>query len=267
MYRRKLIFLLLLAGVAGAKEGLPLISNEARHCAKPQVCLSLSVMSLDSPDKALNSYADGLLNLAFDDISPYNFKSLNQAGLESWLQHAAKELELDKDDPLDTDYSYGYELSQAGESAHYRVLDLDTSACLGGAHCGGNANYFVLPKTGELRVLALDDILLPNQRGRLDELLKAAAARYMQGDEPGEPITLGADDKWRWASDDWRLDREGLIFRYGTGQLDGYAGGLPELLLTKEQLRDIVKPEILAECDSWQSQEPGPITPKPQWRD
>lgn len=66
MRRLKLMLLGLLAGGARA-EGLGLISNEARHCVKPELCASVSITSLASPDLALNGYADGLLSPAGAD--------------------------------------------------------------------------------------------------------------------------------------------------------------------------------------------------------
>ena len=265
----RLILLLALAGNAAA---LPLISNEAQYCAKPQVCLELTVTGIDSPDPALNRYGDGLLFTALDGFAPDGSaavcrpKGLDKPGLEKRLRRLARELELEQFEPRDPAYSYDYDLSQVGESANYRVLDLSYGECLGGAHCNGGSDFYVLPKAGELRALGLDDILLPQQRPRLEELLKQAAASYLQEDSK-EAVELGAEDRWQWYSGDWRPAQEGLIFRYGTGQLDGYAGGMPELLISKEQLRGVIKPEILAECDSWQSQERGKMSDRPRWRD
>ncbi len=263
--------LILLLALAGNATALPLISNEAQYCAKPQVCLELTVSSIDSPDPALNRYGDGLLFDALDSAPDSSTavcrpEGLDKPGLEKRLRSLARELELAQFEPRDPAYSYDYDLSQVGESANYRVLDLSYGECLGGAHCNGGSDFYVLPKAGELRALGLDDILLPNQRPRLEELLKQAAASYLQEDSK-EAVELGAEDRWQWYSGDWRPAREGLIFRYGTGQLDGYAGGMPELLISKEQLRGVIKPEILAEGDSWQSQERGKMSDRPQWRD
>ena len=43
--------------------------------------------------------------------------------------------------------------------------------------------------------------------------------------------------------------------------------GMPEVLVPTAELKDVVKPEILAELDSWQNQQPGEAVAKPQWRD
>ena len=53
----RLILLLALAGNAAA---LPLISNEAQYCARPQVCLELTVTGIDSPGHCPGRLRGGL---------------------------------------------------------------------------------------------------------------------------------------------------------------------------------------------------------------
>ena len=59
------------------------------------------------------------------------------------------------------------------------------STYLGGAHGMYGSSFHVLPKAGELRRLTLDDILLPGQRQKLDQLQKQAFERALKADGYG----------------------------------------------------------------------------------
>lgn len=274
MYRQKLIVLLLLAGLARA-DGLPLISNEAKHCLKPNICATVSVSSIASPDPALNAYADNLMNGPDDTATAktYRFDKWDKAGLEAWIRRVARE-ELSADEEPNNDYTFDYVVSQVGESAHYRVLDFNLNTYTGGAHGMSSSRFYVLPKAGELKAVALEDILLPNQRAKLDALQQQAFTRWLKTDEAGGMGPMddeGVKEHFETfpftANANWRPDKKGLLFRYDPYEIGPYAMGMPEVLVPTAELKDVVKPEILAELDSWQNQQPGEAVAKPQWRD
>ncbi len=269
---QKLLPLLLLAPLAAA-ESLPLISNEAKHCLKPDICATVSVTSINSTDPALNKFADGLLNSAADGETAelYHFDKLDKAGLEAWIKRIAT-AELDAATVPNNDYSFDYVISQVGESDHYRVLRFFIRSYTGGAHGIASAQFYVLPKSGELKPVKLDDILLPHQRGRLDKLQEENFRRWLSSDG-GEAGPLNEKELKEHfanfpftANDNWRFDKRGLRFQYGQYEIAPYAMGMPEILVPTAQLTDVVKPEILQELASWQEQEAGEAQPQPQWR-
>lgn len=260
MQRSKLMLLGLLAGGARA-EGLGLISNEARHCVKPELCASLSITSLASPDPALNGYADGLLGPAGADA----FTRLDQAGLVAWLQR----LTADEADGETSNLSYvfDYSVKQLGESAHHRVLKVERYDYTGGAHGLVSVQFHVLPKAGPLRALNLEDILLPGQRDRLEERHRRAIIRLLDAEDGHAPRPPEKELRALFdAAGHWRFDRRGLLFQYNNYDLAAYRVGLPEILVPTAVLDGIIRPEIRAELESWQEQEPGPVVLKPQWR-
>ena len=273
MYRQKLIILLLLAGLARA-DGLPLISNEAKHCLKPNICATVSITSIDSPDPALNAYADRLIDISpiTDNPDKYRLDRWDKAGLVAWIRRIAQE-ELSADEEPKNDYVFSGTVSQVGESAHYRVLNVQAYSYSGGNHGMASSRFYVLPKAGELKAVALEDILLPNQRAKLDALQQQAFTRWLKSGEAnmGPLDDEGVKEHFETfpftANANWRPDKKGLLFRYDPYEIGPYAMGMPEVLVPTAELKDVVKPEILAELDSWQDQQPGEAVAKPQWRD
>ncbi len=267
MYRQKLIVLLLLAGLARA-DGLPLISNEAKHCLKPNICATVSVSSIASPDPALNAYADNLMNgpAATATALTYPFDKWDKAGLEAWTRRVAQE-ELRLDEERYADYTFDYEVSQVGESAHYRVLKFKLNTYTGGAHGMSSSRFYVLPKAGALKAVALEDILLPNQREKLDALQQQLFTRWLMDSLDDEGVKEHFKNFPFTANANWRLENDGLLFHYDTYEIGPYDMDMPVMLVPTAELKDVVKPEILAELDSWQDQYPDEVVAKPQWRD
>ena len=272
MYRQKLLPLLLLAQLATA-ESLPLISNEAKHCLKPDICATMSITSINSADPALNKFADGLLNRAADAETAelYHFDNLDKAGLEAWIKRIAT-AELNAATVPNNDYSFDYVISQAGESDHYRVLRFFIRIYDGGAHENTIVRFYVLPKAGELKLVELKDILLPKRRCQLDKLQEENFRRWLSSDG-GEAGPLNEQELKEHfttfpfiANENWRFDKQGLRFQYNPYEIAGYSMGSPEILVPTAQLTDVVKPEILRELASWQEQEAGEAQPQPQWR-
>ena len=196
---------------------------------------------------------------------------MDKAGLETWIKRIAT-AELDAATVPNNDYSFDYVISQTGESDHYRVLRFFIRSYTGGAHGIASAQFYVLPKSGELKPVKLDDILLPHQRGRLDKLQEENFRRWLSSDGGDMGPMNEKELKEHFANfpftanDNWRFDKRGLRFQYGQYEIAPYAMGMPEILVPTAQLTDVVKPEILQELASWQEQEAGEAQPQPQWR-
>ncbi len=256
MYRQKLITLLLLAGLAGAAD-LSFIKNTARHCPQKDQCVAtVEIRSINSVDQALNDYADKILR----EAGP---QRLDQAGLEAWLQ---KNADADGSDDGEATPSFFFEVEPLGETAHYRVLQFSKHVPDDTIRGMDYATFHVLPKEGELKPLPLAEILLPNQRAQLDELQKQNLVAGREKKE-AEEYLKSYDFK---AGDNWRPDAKGLIFSYDTSEIAPQAQGPQEILVPKEQLKDIVRPEFLKELDSWQKFEwdksMGEPVLKKEWR-
>lgn len=259
MYRHKLITLLLLAGWAGAAD-LHFIKNTAHHCPQKDQCLAtVEIRSINSADKALNDYADKILREGADGL-----QSLDQAGLEAWLQKNADEVSAGDDGEATPTFFFAVE--PLGETAHYRVLQFSKHVPDDTLRGMDYASFHVLPKEGELKPLPLAEILLPNQRAKLDELQKQNLVAGREKKE-AEEYLKSYDFK---AGDNWRPDAKGLVFSYDTSEIAPQAQGPQEILVPKEQLKDIVRPEFLKELDSWQEFEwdksMGEPVLKKEWR-
>ena len=261
---RSLLALAVCATAAVHAEPLPLISNDAKYCVKPDVCDTVIVTAINSPDAALNAYADSLFNSAYADslfntetAAEYRFTGFDHAALEAWITRVGKEELGDGEDVPNNDYSHDYGVTQIGETAHYRQLEFIVSTYLGGAHGMYGSSFHVLPKAGELRRLTLDDILLPGQRQKLDQLQKQAFERALKADGYGSGAMSDAEIKELYdtfpftANDNWRFDSKGLVFQYAPYEITPYSLGAPE---------------ILAELPSWQRYDAGKAEKRPQWR-
>lgn len=261
-----------LVGTAHA-EPLPLISNDARYCLKPDACVTVIVTAINSPDAKLNAYADSLLRgeQAEDTPADYHFTGFDHAALEAWLKRIAKSELGDADEPPN-DYSFDYGITQIGESAHYRLLDFSVSTYTGGAHGMHSSSFHILPKKGALRRLTLDDILLPGQRQKLDNLQKQAFERTLKTDGYGSGAMNDAEIRKLYdtfpfsANDNWRFDSKGLVFHYDPYEITPYSLGEPEILVPTTELQGVIKPDILAELPGWQRYDSGIAEKRPQWR-
>ena len=276
---RSLLALAVCATAAVHAEPLPLISNDAKYCVKPDVCDTVIVTAINSPDAALNAYADSLFNSAYADslfntetAAEYRFTGFDHAALEAWITRVGKEELGDGEDVPNNDYSHDYGVTQIGETAHYRQLEFIVSTYLGGAHGMYGSSFHVLPKAGELRRLTLDDILLPGQRQKLDQLQKQAFERALKADGYGSGAMSEAEIKELYdtfpftANDNWRFDSKGLVFQYAPYEITPYSLGAPEILVPTAELHGIIKPDILAELPSWHRYDAGKAEKRPQWR-
>ena len=145
------------------------------------------------------------------------------------------------------------EWSLGGYTPNYAVFRHDTWEFACGPHGNGNTELFVLKRgAAHPQPVKLDNILLPNQKARLANLLKAAYVKYLtERGRDSEQETLeyvnGQFGNGFQITNDWRFDKNGLTFEYDIGELGTYVEGGPELTISVKDLQGIIKPEILRE--------------------
>ena len=148
--------------------------------------------------------------------------------------------------------------SLGGYTPNYAVFRHDTWEFACGPRGNGNTELCVLNRgTAHPQPVKLDNILLPNQKARLANLLKAAYVKYLterdsdSEQKASEQETLeyvnGRFGNGFQITDNWRFDKNGLTFEYDIGELGTYVEGGPELTISVKDLQGIIKPEILRE--------------------
>ena len=154
------------------------------------------------------------------------------------------------------------EWSLGGYTPNYAVFRHDTWEFACGPRGNGNTELFVLKRgTAHPQPVKLGNILLPNQKARLANLLKAAYVKYLT--ERGSDSEQKASEQEvleyvnsRFGNgfqitNDWRFDKNGLTFDYDIGELGTYVEGGPELTIPVQDLQGIIKPEILRESEHY----------------
>ena len=154
------------------------------------------------------------------------------------------------------------EWSLGGYTPNYAVFRHDTWEFACGPRGNGNTELFVLKRgTAHPQPVKLDNILLPNQKDRLANLLKAAYVKYLM--ERGSDSEQKASEQEvleyvnsRFGNgfqitNDWHFDKNGLTFDYDIGELGTYVEGGPELTIPVKDLQGIIKPEILRESEHY----------------
>ena len=161
--------------------------------------------------------------------------------------------------PCALDYVDTLELE--GYTPNYAVFGHEDWGYVCGAHGSGVYTLTVLKRgIANPKPLKLDDILLPNQEGKLTHLLKEAYVKYL--------VELGEDDEKSArkyiveyngndfsATENWRFDKNGLTFLYQSNEIGAYSLGRPELTIPTKDLQGIVKPEILKESEYYKGAE------------
>ncbi len=263
----------LMMATAGAAP-LPLISNTATHpLPDSKACIDLKVLSVDSDDPALNRFTDTLLE---DEIAEkFGF---DRAGLRQWLDkdERARMLEggpLPKPrewPPSKRCRSYEISLVQTGEGAHYRHLHHFESANHSRFHKFDRYQEYVIPKAAPFAVLTLQDITRPGREQQLEEIQQRVFRRQLRPEnhhaaELEEKIKTGA----HFQVIAWRPTRDGLVFDFSKGLQHGHEW----VTVPAAELKDVLRPEFLAELAGWQETEPErdeadeyKATPKPNWR-
>lgn len=154
---------------------------------------------------------------------------------------------------------FSNEWSLEGYTPNYAVFKNEVWEYQCGPHGNGTSSLTVLKRgAANPQSLKLEDILLPDQKAKLAQLLKDAYVQYLMeraGDsnekETREYVTNEFDSDFQVTSD-WTFDKKGLIFDYDIGELGSYAEGGPELTIEVKNLQGIIKPEILNEIEYYQ---------------
>lgn len=124
----------------------------------------------------------------------------------------------------------------------------------GAAH-GMPSRYFRVLDTTTRQAIALDEILVSgqDQKKQLEKLQYQAIEDYFITFLDMNQAEVAQQNKlfnFR-TSEDWRPAKEGLVFGYGAYEIGPYVIGMPEVLVKKEDLHNIVQPEILKRLDTW----------------
>ena len=113
---------------------------------------------------------------------------------------------------------------------------------MGGAHGLGTTNFYVFDMANK-KQLMLEDVLLPNQKDRLSQLVKAQFSEQLKA-EKIDPKTHF--QSWPFfLTANYSFGREGMTFLYQPYDLAFYAFGAPKVTIGYAQLSGIVKPEYL----------------------
>ena len=150
-------------------------------------------------------------------------------------------------------------LELEGYTPNYAVFGEEDWSYLCGAHGNGTHSLTVLKRgVANPDSLKLDDILLPNQKAKLTQLLKEAYVKYEIGNDGVSEKDVreymeGFNAEGFHAPDDWRFGKNGLVFLYQLNEIGGYVDGRPELAIPIKDLQGIVKPEILREAAKYRA--------------
>lgn len=264
----------LMMATAGAAP-LPLISNTATHpLPDSKACIDLKVVSVDSDDPALNKFTDRLLEKEIAEKF-----SFDRAGLKEWLDKDERDRMLKGGPapkprewpPRKRCRSHEISLVQTGEGAHYRHLHRFENANHSRFHKFDRYQEYVIPKAAPFAVLKLQDITLPGREQQLEQIQQRAFRRQLRPEnhpdaaELEEKIKTGA----HFQVIAWRPTRDGLVFDFSKGLQHGHEW----VTVPAAELKEVLKPEFLAELAGWQETKPErdeadayKATPKPNWR-
>ena len=164
-----------------------------------------------------------------------------------------RKLSKDGGYPCALDYVDTLELE--GYTPNYAVFGQEDWEYTCGAHGNGVHTLTVLKRgIANPKPLKLNDILLPNQEGKLTHLLEEAYVKYLKEnsddteEEARNYISGYNSDKFS-ATENWRFDKNGLTFLYQSYEIGAYVLGRPEFTIPTKDLQGIVKPEILKEAE------------------
>lgn len=217
-------------------------------------CHELSVAYPQTGDKTLDAWALATIKQSVGS------KDLSAAGLKKFLSKNGDVVETNKSNqalgkdeyPCALDFIRTLELE--GQTPQYAVFGHEEWEYTCGAHGNGSHGLFVL-KRGDAKAkpLGLKDILLPKQKAKLVALQKEGYIKYLQ-----QSAEYSAQDARAYVdeynsegfkgTDNWRFAKGGLVFLFQSYEIGAYALGRPEVFLSNQQLKGIVKPEILREA-------------------
>lgn len=106
----------------------------------------------------------------------------------------------------------------------------------------GSINYFVFDMI-ESRQLTLDDILLPNTKEKLENMVKE---KFFNALKKGKVDIKKHEKKWSFfLTKNFIFTKDGIKFLYQPEQITPYNMGMPEFVIGYADLKNIVKPEYL----------------------
>nr|WP_314487868.1 RsiV family protein [uncultured Kingella sp.] len=235
-------------------------------------CHELSVAYPQTGDKTLDAWALATIKQSVGS------KDLSAAGLKKFLSKNGDVVETNKSNqalgkdeyPCALDFIRTLELE--GQTPQYAVFGHEEWEYTCGAHGNGSHGLFVL-KRGDAKAkpLGLKDILLPKQKAKLVALQKEGYIKYLQ-----QSAEYSAQDARAYVdeynsegfkgTDNWRFAKGGLVFLFQSYEIGAYALGRPEVFLSNQQLKGIIKPEILREAAQYQVS-PEILRQEKEWRD
>ena len=168
---------------------------------------------------------------------------------------------LGKDDGSPCALDYVDTLELEGYTPNYAVFGQEDWEYTCGAHGNGVHTLMVLKRgIANPKPLKLDDILLPGQKAKLTHLIKEAYVKYLAESRDGDEksarkyiVEYNGNDFS--ATENWRFDKNGLMFLYQSYEIGAYVLGRPELTIPTKDLQGIVKAEILKESEHYKGAE------------
>lgn len=129
-----------------------------------------------------------------------------------------------------------------GHTGSLELFSINGYRYMGGAHGVGFVLYQVL-NTETQKMISLDDILLSNKKEKLTKLAKAEFANFLKrADTSLEENANYAEFK---LTDNFTFTKDGLRFLYQPYEITPYAMGMPELTISYDKLKGVIKSEYI----------------------
>ncbi len=185
----------------------------------------------------------------------------NQKGGSDWQKfiqyHADLSVNVDSSDGYVSTQDVSVGVSLQGQDNQWLALEVTPYTYYRGAAHGMPSRYFNVLDLNNEKIVMLDDILLKGQQVKEDlqaAQYQAAKQYFMQNADMSEADVeqqLTSEMFGFHLSEDWRPVKGGLVFGYGAYEIAPYAMGLPEIFVPSDQLKKILKPEVLKQLANW----------------
>lgn len=162
-------------------------------------------------------------------------------GLQKLITENKELMEMtdDRNTPL---IAISVEPKYIGHKANIEMIDISGFSYMGGAHGVSYVNHFAFDMKNK-QLLTLDDILLPNKKSALENIVKQSFKTWLINAETNPEEHL---QSWEFhLTDNFTFTKEGVQFLYQPYEITPYAMGMPELVIPYQQLKGIIKPEYL----------------------
>lgn len=236
--------LLLTAHVQAADLSGRQIKQSAQYCLNKTWCYTQELAYPDTGHAAIDQWAKNQLKKLL------KIQNLSKSTLRHLLKHRMEE---DAADLANCQMQFINSFELLGHSPRYAVLGEEDWAYTCGAHGNGVYQLFVLPQSGHIKPLSLQEIVLPNAQPQLEQLQLAAFKRFLaQEIEMNDADIAGHLAIWTFEStDNWRLAKNGLVFQFQNYEITPYAMGRPEIFIAAQDLRGIIREDILRETENY----------------